>query len=141
MGRRLLVLLALLAAAGGCAAFGDPMGREYALENAQLRYTQHVRWGELDAASEFVDPSLRVEFMRQAPTFESIRITDYEIGRIDYADDRESATVHVTYHAYSLASAQEQRIEEEQRWVRPSGNTWWVKPELAGLLQPFSVQR
>jgi hypothetical protein len=135
---RLLVLLALLATAGGCAALADPMGRGLALENAQLRYTQHVRWGDLDAASEFVDPALRAEFLRFVPAFESIRITEYDIGRIDYADDRESATVRVTYHAYSLASAQERRIEEEQRWVRPGmGNTWWVQPRLAGLLEPF----
>jgi hypothetical protein len=45
--------------------------------------------------------------------------------------------VRVTYHAYSLASLEERRIEERQRWVRPGGNTWFVQPELAGLLQPL----
>ena len=139
MPRRLLGLLALLATSLGCAALSDPLGREGALEDAQLRYTQHVRWGNLGAASEFVDPSLRAGFMDHAPAFESIRITEYEIGRIDYAEDGASATVRVTYRAYSLASALEQRIEEEQRWVRPEGNTWWVQPQLAGLLEPSSA--
>ncbi len=138
MTRRLLgLLLPLLGAGLGCTAFGDPLGRERALAEAQLRYTQQVRWGNLDAASEFVEPALREEFLGQQPAFETIRITEFEIGRIDYGEDRESATVRVTYRAYSLASLQEQRIEERQRWVRPGGNTWFVRPELAGLLEPF----
>jgi hypothetical protein len=134
---RLLGLLPLLGAGLACAALGDPMGRERALADAQLHYTQHVRWGNLEAASEFVDPALRPGFLEQRPAFELVRITEYEIGRIDYGDDRESATVRVTYHAYSLASLEERRIEERQRWVRPGGNTWFVQPELAGLLQPL----
>lgn len=136
MTRRLLGILACLATGLGC--LGDPMGRALALEDAQLRYTQHVRWGNLDAASEFVDPELRGEFLRQAPAFEAIRITEYEIGRIEYGEDRASATVHVTYRAYSLASLEERRFEERQSWVRPgTGNTWWVRPRLAGLLEAF----
>jgi hypothetical protein len=134
MARRLPALLAALLA-GGCAAFGDAMGRESALEDAQLRYTQYVRWGELAAASEFVAPDERAEFLGQARAFEGIRVTDYEIGRIVYDEDRESATVRVTYRAYSLGSLEERRVEEEQRWVRPgAGNTWYVHPQLAGLI-------
>jgi len=131
---------ALAAAAGLLAAFGcisDPMGREDALAKAQLRYTQQVRWGNLEAASEYVDPEVRKAFLGQAKAFEAIRITEYDIGRIDYGDDRRSATVHVTYHAYSLASVEERQIEEEQHWTRPRGNTWLVRPELAGLLGSF----
>jgi hypothetical protein len=143
MSRRWLGALAgLVAGLGcgslGCGSLGDPMGRGTALEESQLRYTQHVRWGNLDAASEFVDPELRGEFLRQAPAFEAIRITEYEIGRIEYGQDRASATVRVTYRAYSLASLEEKRVEEQQSWVRPgTGNTWWVRPRLANLLQAF----
>lgn len=131
-----------LAAAGllvglGCAAFTDPMGREDALANAQLRYTQNVRWGKLDAAAEFVDPEVRDAFLAQSKAFEAIRITEYDIGRIDFEKGRESAKVHVTYHAYSLASVEERRIDEEQHWTRPSGNKWVVRPELAGLIDSF----
>ena len=139
MSGRVFGMLLVLLAASGCAAFGDPMGRERALEGAQLRYTQHVRWGNFEAASEFVDPEQRDAFRGQAPAFDGIRITEYDIGRIEYAGNRESATVRVTYHGYSLATAQEWRIEEQQRWVRPGGdNTWWVQPKLAGLLEPLA---
>jgi hypothetical protein len=119
----------------GCSALADPMGRTVALEDAQLRYTQFVRWGELAAASEFVAPEIRAEFLSHGPAFDAIRITEYEIGKIVWDERRDSATVRVTYHAYSLASLQETRLEEEQRWVRPgAGNTWYVHPQLAGLL-------
>lgn len=139
MSARVLGFLLVLVAASGCAAFGDPMGREWALEGAQLRYTQHVRWGDFDAASAFVDPDAREAFLGQAPAFDGIRITEYDIGRIEYEGNREAATVRVIYHGYSLATAQEWRIEEEQRWVRPGrDNTWWVKPKLAGLLEPLA---
>jgi hypothetical protein len=132
---------ALAATAGLLAGFGcisDPMGREEALTNAQRHYTQHVRWGNLDAASAYVDPEVRDDFLGQAPAFEAIRITEYDIGRIDFGEDGRSATVHVTYHAYSLASVAERRIEEVQHWTRPGGgNSWVVRPELAGLIGAF----
>ena len=138
MSWRALVASIGLVSGIGCAAFSDPMGRENALADSQLRYTQHVRWGNLDAASTFVDPEVRPAFLGQAKAFEAIRITDYDIGQIDYGGDRRSATVHVTYHAYSLASAQENRIEEDQSWTRPGmGNTWLVRPQLAGMIQSF----
>lgn len=137
MVARILGTLLALLTVSGCAAFGDPMGRERALEGAQLRYTQHVRWGDFDAAAEFVDPAMREDFLGQAPAFDGIRITEYDIGRIEYEGNRESATVRVTYHGYSLSTAQEWRIDEEQHWVRPGrDNTWWVQPRLAGLLEP-----
>jgi uncharacterized protein YchJ len=117
------------------------MGRERALAEAQLHYTQHVRWGNLDAASDYVDPAQRDAFLDHKAAFEAIRITEYEIGRIDYGEDRESATVRVTYRAYAPESLEEQRIEERQRWVRPSGNTWYVQPELAGLLELPAARR
>ena len=139
MQARALGMLLALWAVSGCAALSDPMGRERALEGAQLRYTQHVRWGDFDAASEFVDPDAREAFLDQAPAFDGIRITEYYIGRIEYEGNRESATVRVTYHCYSLATAQEWRIDEQQRWVRPGhDNTWWVQPKLAGLLEPLA---
>jgi len=139
---RALAATAGLLAGLGCVGFHDPMGREEALTNAQRHYTQNVRWGNLDAASAYVDPEVRDDFLGRARAFEAIRITEYDIGRIDYGEDRRSAQVHVTYHAYSLASVEERRIEEEQHWSRPgSGNTWLVRPELAGLIESFPEAR
>jgi len=137
MSWRALAAAAGLLAGLGCVGFHDPMGREEALTNAQRHYTQNVRWGDLDAASAYVDPEVRDDFLGQARAFEAIRITEYDIGRIDFGEDGRTATVHVTYHAYSLASVAERRIEEVQHWTRQGGNSWVVRPELAGLIGSF----
>ena len=136
IGRRLSVLAALCAALG-CAALGDPLGRQRALEDAQLAYTKDVRWGNFDDASEAVEPSGRAAFLAQRAAFEKIRITDYEIGKIDYDPDLRSATVRVIYRGYAVATLEERQIEELQHWVRPDGGDWCVKPELASLLGAF----
>ena len=77
--------------------------------------------------------------LAMAPAFETIRITDFDIGRIDFQED--AATVTVTYHGYGLATFLEKRIRETQEWVRHDGNVWWVRPELDGLLDAFSEVR
>ncbi|MGH0031874.1 MAG: hypothetical protein ACQGVC_18960 [Myxococcota bacterium] len=54
--------LALATAAwllAGCVSPTDPLGREDALEDAQQRYTDLIRWGELEKAALFVDPEQR----------------------------------------------------------------------------------
>lgn len=135
MSWRLLGVVAGLLAGLGCVS--DPMGRAHALEEAQLSYTQNVRWGNFDAASELVAPAQREAFLAQRPAFERIRITEYDIGKIDYDPELTSAKVQVTYHGYSLATLEERRIDETQHWERPEGSTWWVTPQLAGVIQAF----
>ena len=66
MSWRAFAAAAGLLAGLGCSVFSDPMGREDALTNAQRRYTQHVRWGNLEAASAYVDPDVRTAFLGQA---------------------------------------------------------------------------
>jgi len=137
MSWRLLGVLAGLLAGLGCASLGDPMGRANALEEAQLAYTQNVRWGNFDSASELVAPAEREAFLAQRPAFERIRITEYDIGKIDYDPELTSAKVRVVYHGFSLATLEERRIEETQHWERPEGSTWWVTPQIAGVLGAF----
>jgi hypothetical protein len=134
---RRLAVLALLCGALGCSTLGDPMGRQDALEDTQLAYTRNVRWGNFDDAGESVEPAERDAFLAHRKTFEKIRITDYEIGKIDYADDLRSATVRVVYRGYAIATLEEREIEETQHWTRPEGSSWFVKPEMASLVGAF----
>ena len=128
-----LSLLALLTLAG-CVSPTDPLGRKQALEDSQRRYTNLIRWGDIEKASEFVDPALRQDFLGYAEELESMRVTDFEIGTIRYdADD--SAHVKVTYHGYSVGTFLEKPIREQQRWFREDGSSeWWVQPEIEGLI-------
>ena len=120
----------------GCAAtLADPLGRANSLEEAQDKYTQLVRWGEIEKASAYVDPELQEAFLEHGPQLESLRFTDFETGTLEYTDGN-SANVTVTYHAYSEATFLEQSIREEQEWYREGGltNTWRVRSELPALL-------
>jgi hypothetical protein len=135
-----LLTLALAAAAlAGCAALGDPLGRRDQLEELQLRYTQALRWGEVEDASEFVDPSLRASFAERAAALERFRISDYDIGKIRFENDDERATVVVTYRGYALASLVERSIRETQEWSREDGE-WTVRPRFDGVIGPIEAR-
>lgn len=138
-------LQALLAAFALCSTTGclysmavDPMGNRNAFDQAQRRYTQLLRWGEPEMATEFVDPELREEFRRHIPILTDIRITDFETGAVDYSGD--SASVTVVYEAFGRRAPVQLSFREHQAWYREgmSGN-WMVRPdleELAGLFEP-----
>ena len=122
----------------GCAAtLADPDGRENSLEEIQRKYTQLIRWGEIERASVFVDPEKREGFLSYTDAFESIRITDFDTGELSFDVESETATVEVTYHAYSLITMLEKKIRASQEWYREEGleNTWRVQPELEGIVQ------
>ncbi len=130
---RLLVLCALLLAGpSGCIAtlFTDPMGYHAAFDDTQRQYTNYLRWGQFDKASSFVDPALRDAFLKQAPAFEGLRITDFERGDVEYQGDR--ATVTVTYAGYALDTFIERKIREDQYWYREGNSTRWrVRSDVA----------
>jgi hypothetical protein len=139
---RCLAALTLLASAGCASTFADPTGRLTALETAQRRYTQLVRWGEIRRASEYVEPDLREEFMSYEPFFEQIRFTDTEAEDVALDPSEDTASVAVTYHAYSLATFQEKQIQEKQEWTRHDGilNNWLVRPQIEEIVAAFRVE-
>lgn len=143
IGALLLTLLVVIASAGCAATFTDPTGKQTALELAQREYTQRIRWGELERASHYVDPGMRDDFLAQQELFESLRVTDFEIGEIEFFDEENAAEVTVTYRAYSLATLIEKPIREKQEWHREDGlsNTWLVKTELPAVLQTLAPAR
>ena len=138
---RCLAALALLAGAGCASTFADPTGRLTALENAQRRYTQLVRWGEIRRASAYVEPDLREEFLSYEPLFKQIRFTDTEADEVTLDPSEETASVEVTYHAYSLSTFQEKQIVETQQWTRHDGvkNNWLVRPQVAEIVGAFQI--
>jgi hypothetical protein len=126
----------LLAGPTGCITwFTDPMGHRAAFDSIQRQYTQALRWGEIDKASAFVDPELREAFLAAQPAFETMRITDFSIGEVDYQDDR--ARVTVTYQGYSLESFVERKIREDQVWRREGTNRWLVRSDVTAFAREF----
>ena len=142
---RLLAAALPLLASTGCvfpaiiSAFTDTLGREAALVDQQRSYTKLVRWNDFEAASEFVHPEMRDEFLSYENAFSQFRVTEFEIGKIQFNEDNTAATVRVTYHAYSMLSMVERQVKETQEWERTGkGNTWWVRAAMGGRTEGFA---
>ena len=127
-----------------CVSPSDPLERGEALKESQRRYTEALRWGDLDKAARYVDPEMRGDFLALADAFENVRITDYDIGELDLNKETlAQAEVDVTYRGYVLPVYVEKRIRDHQVWYRDdeSGREWRVRPELASLLEGIGARR
>lgn len=142
--------LAITVALGACVSPSDPLGREDALEETQNRYTDLIRWGELERAAHFVDPEYREAFLAFEEEFEELRITDTEIDGIDFTgdfdiehdnnaanpEDSETATIAVEYKGFVISQMIERGVRERQVWYRDSfRNHWRVRPDIEGLVR------
>lgn len=137
----ILSALVILAGVACAPALTDPFGRQGALQEHQRRYTQLVRWGEIERAAAFVDPAQREKYLENEDAFDSFRITDFEIGPFDYRDD-DTVRVRVSYHGYSIATLIEQRIRETQEWYQPEGaSQWMVRPEVEVIVDALAGAR
>ena len=131
---RSLLSLCLLLLAAGCISPSDPLGHRDALEDAQKRYTNFIRWRDAAKAVQFVDADLRPKFLAQAAALETLEISDYEVGEIEYDDEENTARVEVTYRGYSLAHLIERKIHVTQEWRRSGNNDWRVRPDLDAVV-------
>ena len=138
-----LLGFALLATLGCASSFFDFTGKESTLEDAQRRYTELVRWGEIEGASAYVDPAVAGDYLDAAELLRDIRFTNFESGPLQFAEDSDTATVDVVYHAYSTRTLVEKRIRERQEWYRePSvANAWRVRPNLAAIASELNGSR
>jgi len=128
----------------GCAgALSDLTGKKKALEEAQTRYTELVRWGEIVGASAYVDPAISADFLATAERFEYIRVTEFENGPLQFSEGSDTATVNVVYHAYSTKTLVERKFREHQEWYREASanNSWRVRPDLDAIVSELSGSR
>lgn len=137
---RCLALILCATSFVACVSPTDPLGRQDALEETQKKYTDLIRWGEVERAVRYVDPELHGPFLEAAPGFSDLRITDFEIGEITSTKD--SATIEVTYKGYVVSQAVERTARETQHWYRDTiYNDWRVRPELGKLLRELQGVR
>jgi len=129
------ILLVVLFSVSGCmSVITDPLDRRGAFEDTQERFTQYVRWGKFEEASQYVDPEMREQFMTFAPEFSDLRFSDYEINRIEIQDGLQSATVHVRFTGYRLSMPFERSVDLTQEWTRDEASgAWTVKVEIDKL--------
>ena len=139
---RLLVLGSLLCGALACAygeyAPNDPMGNNFTLTEAHKVYTDAVRWSKFDEASAFVAASERAAYLAQMPDFDEGRFTDWTAGKwvFENEETRESATIEVTYRAYTMTSPVEFKVKEQQSWSHDEEKKIWrLNSKFSGLGQ------
>jgi hypothetical protein len=131
------ILLVVLFGASGClSTITDPMDRRGQFKDTQTKFTQCIRWGKSQEASEFIDPELREEFMSYAPEFSDLRFSDYEITRVDIGEGLQSASVDVRYTGYRLSMPFERSVDLTEEWTRDeSTGVWTVKLDIEKLRQ------
>ncbi len=130
---------AALLLAGCQTTIFDAFGFDDDFKHIQRRYTRLVRWNEFNKASEFVDPALRVNYLRDAHDLKGLRFTDYEVSWIEESEDHLTAKAHVVYSAYWTAALLVlPELEETQEWYRePETQRWLVRPDIASLRAEF----
>jgi len=137
----LVVSLALPGALGCAAMQGDFWGHRRDLELSQRQYTQYLRWGEDDAAADFVAPEVRDDFLEATRGWEDVRFTAYQIRRVDVDEELTEAEVRVRYDAHHLKSLVQQEIYETQSWRRDPQRGWQVRPDFDHLRASLDALR
>lgn len=111
----------------------DPFDRGLSFNEAQHRYTVLVRWSEFQKAKSFVAEADREKFLADMKAFKHARFTDYESEDVELDDEKQKATVHVTYTLYLPSTPYELQITETQEWSREGmGNSWSVQSKFEG---------
>ncbi len=134
-----VMALALWATAGCAFDPTDPLGHRDGLHWAQKRYSQALRWGEIERASKHVDPEQREEFLEVVRQLADVHFTDYEIGEVEMENANQDATVRVVYSGYLNTVGIEKQFEETQHWHRESGTTWLLHTEIAQLREAVKL--
>lgn len=110
----------------------DPFDRGLTFSEAQHRYTVLVRWSEFQKAKAFVAEDEREKFLADMKAWKHARFTDYESEDVELDDEKQKATVHVTYTLYLPSTPYELEITETQEWSREGlGNAWSVRSTFA----------
>ena len=111
----------------------DPFDRGLSFDEAQHRYTVLVRWSEFQKAKAFVAEDEREKFIADMKAWKHARFTDYESEDVELDDEKQKATVHVTYTLYLPSTPYELEISETQEWTREGlGNAWSVRSRFEG---------
>ena len=102
----------------------------------QSRYTALMKWGQLEEASEFVEPEIRGEFEALAAELSQVRIIDYSVRDVEFSQARTRATATVRLQAYWLSGPYPREVEVTQRWRRDAlSGRWWVTPDIERIRQ------
>lgn len=116
------LLLAVVAAVSACAT---DYRREAKFEQAQLKYTQLVRWSAFGEAKEYVAAEERKAFQQDIDKLGGVRFMDYRIEWLEFDAEDNEASALVVYSAYRRAAVSAISVAEEQEWKRDDETKEW----------------
>ena len=129
-----LLMVVVFGVSGCTSILTDPMNRRGKFEDTQEMFTQYMRWGKFEEASQFVDPGLRAQFMAFSPELSDLRFSDYEITRVDIGEELLSASVAVRFTGYRLSMPVERSVSLVEEWTRDEETgVWTVKLDIEKL--------
>ena len=106
-------------------------------------FSDGLRWRHYTSAAKFVPVRERGMFLEERNELDSeLRITHYELTRVNLSRDRSQATVHVKYVWHTDREGVVRRTVSKQRWER-TGKRWYLAveerirgKEMPGLAEP-----
>jgi len=124
MKRTALMVLTAALFSAACAATFD-FRREELFEDMSKRYGRLIRWSEFDAARPYLAPDAPPE---RTVLPGHVRVADYEIKQVAYADDMHRAlqTVRITY--FKQDNPRLRTIDDLQVWeFSADKGAWFLK--------------
>ena len=129
-----LLMIVLFGVSGCTSMLTDPLDRRGQFEDTHEAFTQYVRWGKFEEASQFVDPGMRARFMAFSPELSDLRFSDYEITRVDIGEKLQSASIEVRFTGYRLSMPIERSVRLVEEWTRDEATgAWTVKLDIEKL--------
>ncbi len=127
-----LLVLALLVLLPGCASTGKQAS---ALERAQYAWTGAVRWNDMKAAWQLVDPEYRtahplseLDFAR----YEQVQVTGYRETAATAGPDEALREIQIGVINRHTMAERTVRYTERWRWDAAAGR-WWIVDGLPDL--------
>ncbi len=117
------LLATTVAAVAACATAGR---RQTDFEQAQLKYTQLVRWSAFGEAEEYVAQEEREAFGEVTQALGGVQFIDYRIQSVDFDAETNKAKAVVMYSAYKRAAPAAISVLERQSWTRDEESKAWM---------------
>jgi hypothetical protein len=138
--RRAAIALAIAAGCGGGASSSSAE-----LVKDVRGYNNGLRWRDFPASALRVVPSLRAAFLDHRERLDDdLRIADWEMTRLEYADRNQRAIVHVEY-TWMLDSRGIVHTTVTRQWWSRHGDRWLIHREerlrgepMPGVAEPHS---
>ena len=119
----------LFALAGVASAACGATQKAEPLDRGVHRYNDSIRWQRLSQAAQYIPQKERGAFFDERLELEDdLRISMFDIRRVELGETDEHAVVHVEYTWYLDSRGTVRKTTTEQHWRR-HGKTWLMTEE------------